>query len=190
MERSLTCETWKRIPHSTGKTLKAEAANVLVYDGKNDPWNFFEEVPVIFEIHPKQFREGEYKLPVREFQEYVFWKVFREQQESFLVTAWAQIPAFTCPFERSDERTEILMSAGCIGTLNPGDTFRVVPTFNETFDCLLDVDGPVFTVLLWVFGVIIFFKGFEMVLQYLLNNILLSWFIDRQKVLHKTLCLI
>ena len=27
----------KRIPHSTGKTLKAEAANVLVYDGKNDP---------------------------------------------------------------------------------------------------------------------------------------------------------
>ena len=38
---------------------------VLVYDGKYDLWNFFEEVPVIFEIHPKQFREGEYKLAVR-----------------------------------------------------------------------------------------------------------------------------
>ena len=75
------------------------------------------------------------------------------------------------------------MSAGCIGTLNPGDTFRVVPTFNETFDCLLDVDNSVFTVLSGVFGVIIFFKGFEMVLKDRLNDILFPRLIGRQKIL-------
>jgi len=64
-----------------------------------------------------------------------------------LVTAWAKIPALACPFERSDERPKIFMFAMSIGAFNPCDTFRVVSTFNETFDCLLDVDNPVFAVL-------------------------------------------
>ena len=131
---------------------------VLVYDGKNDPWNIFKDVPVIFEIHPKELREGEYKLTVREFQEYVLWEVFREQQKPFLVTGWAEVPALAW------EGTEIFMAAVSIGTLNPCDTFRVVSTFNEPFDCLLDVDDPVFTVPLWVFVIIAFFESAEIVL--------------------------
>jgi len=73
--------------------------------------------------------------------------VLREQQEPFLVTAWAQIPALTSLLERSDERSEIFMSAVSTGALNPGDTFRVVSTFNETFDRLLDMDDPVLNLL-------------------------------------------
>ena len=45
---------------------------VIVYYGKYDLCNFFEEVPVIFEIRPKELRDGEYKQAVRELQEYVF----------------------------------------------------------------------------------------------------------------------
>jgi hypothetical protein len=43
-----------------------------MYDGKYDLCNFFEEVPVIFEIRPKELRDGEYTLAVSELQEYVF----------------------------------------------------------------------------------------------------------------------
>jgi hypothetical protein len=47
------------------------------------------------------------------------------------------------------------------------------------------MDDPVFAVFFRVPGVIIFFKGFEMVLQDLLDDILFPWFIDGQTVLHK-----
>ena len=79
------------------------------------------------------------------------------------------------------------MSAVSTGALNPGDTFRVVSTINETFDRLLDVDDPVFAVFFRVLGVVVFFKGFEMVLKDLLNDILFPWFITRQTALQNPL---
>jgi hypothetical protein len=39
------------------------------------------------------------------------------------------------------------MFAVCIGALNPGDTFRVVSTFDETLDRFFYADNPVFAVL-------------------------------------------
>ena len=81
------------------------------------------------------------------------------------------------------------MSAVSIGALHSCDTFRVVSTFNETFDRLLDTDDPVFAVFFRVLGVVVSFKGFEMVLQDLLNDILFPWFITRQTALQKPFAL-
>ena len=67
-----------------------------------------------------------------------------------------------------------------VDALNTGNTFRVVSTFNETLDCLLDADDPVFTVPFCVLCVIVSFKGLEVVLQDLLNDILFVWVIDGQ----------
>jgi len=64
---------------------------------------------IIFKIHSQQFREGEYKLSVRELQ------------ESFLVTTWAEVPALTGLFERSDKGMEIFMATMRVGVLNTRD---------------------------------------------------------------------
>ena len=55
------------------------------------------------------------------------------------------------------------------------------------FLLLLFSYNPVFAVLSRVLGVIVFFKRFEMIMQYLLNDILFPWFIDGQTVLQKPL---
>ena len=89
--------------------------------------------------------------------------MLREQQKPFLVTGWAKIPACASPLERSDEWTEIFMAAVCIFAFNPCDTFRVVPTFNETFHCLLDVDDPVFAILICIMIVVVLLKIREVV---------------------------
>jgi len=81
------------------------------------------------------------------------------------------------------------MTAVGIGAFDAHYAFGVVSTFNEALDCLLDVDNPVFTVSFKVLGVIFFFKGFEMVLHYLLNDILFIWFIDGQTVIPKPIAL-
>ena len=151
---------------------------IIIYDRKYDLWNIFEEVPVIFEIGSKQFGDGKYKLAVREFQEHVFWEVFREKQESFLVATWAEVPAF------ARERSKIFMAAVRIGTLNPGNTFWIVSTFNELLYCLLDTYYSVFAILICIMIVVALLKIREVVFKNGLNNIPASGFIDRYMGVH------
>ena len=47
--------------------------------------------------------------------------MFREKQESLLITAWTKVPAFASLLERSDKGTKIFMAAVRVGTLKTSD---------------------------------------------------------------------
>jgi len=106
-------------------------------------------------------------------------------QYSFLMAARTEIPCFACYFERSDESSKVIISALRVSTAYPSYAFGIIATFNEFLYCSFYSHNPVFAVLFRVLGVIVFFKRFEMIMQYLLNDILFPWFIDEQTVLLK-----
>jgi hypothetical protein len=104
--------------------------------------------------------------------------MLREQQKPFLFTGWAKKPAL------AREGTEIFMAAVCICIINTCNTFRIVPTFDETFHCLLDVDDPVFAILIYIMTIVVLLKIREVVFKNGLNNISASGFIDRYRGVH------
>ncbi len=98
-------------------------------------------------------------------------------------------PKAGCLPGRKRQRAKKFIATARIGTLNSGNTFWIISAFYKALDCFLDMDDSVFTVFLRVLGVIVFFKGFEMILQYLPNDILFLRFIDGQGVLQKSFAL-
>ena len=104
--------------------------------------------------------------------------MFREKEDSFLVTARAEVPCFSCPFERSDERSKVITSALRVSTAYPGYAFGIITTVQKLKDCFLDPYDTELAVFVCVLFIVAILKLLEMVFKNGLNNISASGFID------------
>ena len=103
--------------------------------------------------------------------------MLREEEDSFLVTARAEVPCF------AGERAKIFMITVMVGAFDSCYSFWVISTLKKLFYCFFYPYYSVLAVLLCIVIVVLFFKIRKVILENFLYNILLFWDIYRQKIL-------
>jgi hypothetical protein len=104
--------------------------------------------------------------------------MLREEEDPFLMAAWTEIPWFACPFERSDERSKVIISALRVSTAYPGYTFGIITTVQKLKDCFLDPYDAKLYVSVCVLFLVAILKFLEVVFKNGLNNLPASGSID------------
>ena len=82
------------------------------------------------------------------------------------------------PYERSDERSKVIIPALRDSTAYPGYAFGIIITVQKFKDCLLDPYEIELAVFVCVLFLVAIFKLLEVVFKNGLNNISASEFID------------
>lgn len=123
------------------------------------------------EIGSEHFRYGEHELPVRQFEQCFFRKMFRKQEESFLMTARAKIPLL------ARERSEIFVIAFVIRAGDSGYAFCVITAVQKPLNRTgysIETEFPECSGI----GLLIYrLKFMKMIFEDLLNDIPGSWFV-------------
>ncbi len=110
--------------------------------------------------------------------------MLREEEDPFLMATRAEIPCFAGHFERSDERSKVIISALRVSTVYPGYAFGIIATVQKFKDCLLDPYDTELAVFVCVPFLVAFLKLLEVVFKNGLNGISASGFIDWYMCIH------